>query len=124
MSKGELTQAQVDEIDTIGYAFQNDLTNDERIAIRIIEGEFNGLIYAYKNIQIEDDENDPRITFEYDILSFPTENTTLVEQLKTEDGGTDVIKFNTIICKIMNDIMVNMTESMKETHEEKFLESE
>ena len=65
-----ITSEDINRMETPEYAYQNNLNDPERIAIRILSGKFKDVVISYHTLRFGDTSTN--VKFDYDILTLPS----------------------------------------------------
>jgi hypothetical protein len=95
------------------YRLTHHIAQKDRWAVEILKDKYKGLVYCYNDVSFSEDDEDPVMTFEYDVLS-PIDIDT--EKLT----GEDYEEFKTMI----GDILVELIEESLNYHENRESDTE
>lgn len=99
-------------------------SQDELCAIKLNDGEFKNLVFAFKDINVNEEEweknDDPKISFDFDILTFPDGFENFEKEYKTNKEMNRRVQV--VVSKILIDIITEQARQTIEEHDNRTID--
>jgi len=95
------------------YEFDETSTTEENLPIVIKEGEYEGMVYTYGNVQFKQDEDDMKLIFNYDIITNPTNRS--IEELDEDETFQNLL--GDLLLEIIDDELSKGDDVLRENED-------
>tara|TARA_Y100001973_G_C5193182_1_gene332335 strand:+ start:1362 stop:1745 length:384 start_codon:yes stop_codon:yes gene_type:complete len=110
-----ITSEDINRMETPEYAYQNNLNDPERIAIRILSGKFKDVVISYHTLRFGDTSTN--VKFDYDILTLPSRIfAPHIYFSLQKKRGIIYHEFQLVVCKIFSELLNDVIEKQLEAY--------